>query len=721
MLSARSTTQSLRSSLASTTTVKSVSSNSPSGHPPNPFLVQSVARTPSSLKEAWRNSTAFFVNRYKSNYYALERVHGKVEVKCEGCSDSGAKAEALCRHCAAFICEECVKQHKKLKAFSSHEVDSLEELKQGRARAIAGKEPSTKKCPTHKEPLVIYCFDCNSLICRDCTYKAHRDHNFEFSEIEATGQKKSIQSKLKLLHKISSNLSNRIKDTQTIKQEVEAQGISVANTINTSFNQLQLILEERKQQLLQESAKIVQEKTDRLTVQEKNLSLAHAEVQSITDYTERFVSDCSDNEVMSMHTEIKKRLEQEIQKWSQRSNMEPVEEADLGVEVGCVEALQQFCQDKATIIRLSINPTKCTVEGKGAEIAVVNQMTNLTLVARLANNTVTRRSTCRVTGQLKSLCEGPVVECEVEPSGPGEYRIQYTPTVRGRHELTVSVDGQQVAGSPFPVSVSIHPTQLGKPVRVWRGLKVPIDIASNSIGELIVAELSGDIVKIHEDATRRIRVKRSTSGLSELFGLATDEQDNIYSTSLDSNKIMRYDKNGNNAQAYKVEQVKGPGHWGVAVLEEEVLVCERHNEGTIMVYDRRDFKYLRSIVHKESGPLYRLSIDTHSNIYTTDHIKHMVRVFSKDGVLLRSFGCDNNGVKILKNPRGVCVSGQFVYITNYHGHNVSVFTTAGDYVTSFTGLHGDRAGEFRHPIGITVDINNFIYTTSSVNSTVHCF
>ncbi len=35
--------------------------------------------------------TAFFVNRYKSNYYALERVHGKVEVKCEGCSDSWTK------------------------------------------------------------------------------------------------------------------------------------------------------------------------------------------------------------------------------------------------------------------------------------------------------------------------------------------------------------------------------------------------------------------------------------------------------------------------------------------------------------------------------------------------------------------------------------------------------------------------------------------------------
>ncbi len=445
--------------------------------------------------------TAFFVNRYKSNYYALERVHGKVEVKCEGCSDSGAKVEAFCRQCVAFICKECVNQHKKLKVFNSHEVDSLQDLKQGRAREIAMKEPPTEKCLTHKEPLVIYCFDCNSLICRDCTVKVHRDHNFEFSQISAPETKESIRHKVSVLKEISSSLLKGIEEISDTKQEVEAQGNSVADTINTSFNQLHLILEERKQQLLQESAKTVQEKIDKLTVQEKNLSLAHGEVQSITDYTERFVSDCSDNEVMSMHTEIKKRIEQEIEEQSQSGrNTEPVEEADMEVEVGCVEALQQLCQDKAEITRLAIDPTQCAVRGEGAESALVNEITSLTVLTRLANNKITRRSTCRVTGQLKSLCEGSVVECEVEPSGPGKYCVQYTPTVRGRHELTVSVDGQQVAGSPFPVSVSIHPTQLGKPVRVWRGLRKPTDIASNSTGELVVVELLfAVVVEARED------------------------------------------------------------------------------------------------------------------------------------------------------------------------------------------------------------------------------
>ncbi len=223
-------------------------------------------------------------------------------------------------------------------------------------------------------------------------------------------------------------------------------------------------------------------------------------------------------------------------------------------------------------------------------------------------------------------------------------------------------------------------------------------------------------MNIHEYETIRLLVKRLASGLSISGTLAIDREDNLHCTCLDTNKIMRCDKNGDNVQVYKVEQVKGPGHLGVAVLEDEVLVCERYNESTIMVYDRRDFKYLRRIVHKESGTLFRISTDIHSNIYATDSSNCLIRVFNKNGALLCSFGCHNNGLKILKDPRSICVSSQFVYIINAKSHNVSVFTTAGDYVTSF-GLCGDD--EFS-PCGITVDINNFVFITVFCGR-VYCF
>ena len=82
---------------------------------------------------------------------------------------------------------------------------------------------------------------------------------------------------------------------------------------------------------------------------------------------------------------------------------------------------------------------------------------------------------------LRSLYNNVITECKVGQTGAGQYSIQCTPTVRGRHELTVSMDEQQVAGSPFPVFVSIPPTQLGKPVKVWTNLTGPTGITVNSV------------------------------------------------------------------------------------------------------------------------------------------------------------------------------------------------------------------------------------------------
>ena len=495
--------------------------------------------------------TAFFINRFKSKVSALERVHGKVEVKCEECTDSGDRAEAFCRQCAVFICGECVKQHKRMKSFATHEVVSLEDLKQGRAREIAVKEPPSKKCHIHEEPLIMYCFDCSSLICRDCTVTVHKEHKFEFSKVAAPITKKKLLEDLNPLREVTVNLSSAIEVLQTTKQEVEAQGDSVTNTIHTSFNELQQILEKHKQQLLSEAGSKGQEKMDKLLAQEKNLSLANAEVQSIVDYTERFVGHCSDNEVLSMHAEIRRRIEREIEEHSKSGrNMEPVEEADMGVELRCAEDLQQLCQTKANITRLAVDPAQCTVRGEGVETAEVHKTAEVTLTANILTNNKTTRRSAIVVGQLKSLYDESIIKCDVDQSGPGEYRIQYTPTVRGRHALIVSADGQQVVGSPFPVFVSIHPTQLDKPVKVWSRIPYPIGVTADSEGDIIVTEASRDIIKFDKEGNKHVLVKHSKTMLDTLIAVASDKEDKLYCIDQETNKIMRCDKNGGNVQVH---------------------------------------------------------------------------------------------------------------------------------------------------------------------------
>ena len=70
-------------------------------------------------------------------------------------------------------------------------------------------------------------------------------------------------------------------------------------------------------------------------------------------------------------------------------SLEPIEKADTGVEVVCVEDLQRLCQTKANITRLAVEPAKCTVRGEGRETAEVGKTAEVTLTTKLTNNKTT--------------------------------------------------------------------------------------------------------------------------------------------------------------------------------------------------------------------------------------------------------------------------------------------------------------------------------------------
>ena len=222
-----------------------------------------------------------------------------------------------------------------------------------------------------------------------------------------------------------------------------------------------------------------------------------------------------------------------------------------------------------------------------------------------------------------------------------------------------------------------------------------------------------------------VLVKHSDSKLTYSPSVSTDDEDNIYCSDGTTNKVMKCNKNGGNVQVHAVKQVKGPGHYGVTVIGDEVMLCERNNKGTIMVYDR-ELKYVRRVEHSDMGEFRGVSADNHGSLYVTDNTNNYVRVFRNDGAFLRSFGHDSNGIRKLYDPNYVSVCGHFVYVINdghyvtNRGHYVSVFTTTGDYVTSF-GQHGHEEGEFNFPCGVCTDKDGFVYVADFSNDRVQCF
>ena len=588
--------------------------------------------------------------------------------------------------------------------FPGHKVSTLEELKEGGAEEILIQEPSHEACKVHDQPKNMFCYDCDILICRDCTIKDHRDHNYEFVRVAGPEAKEMLNQQLERLRKSQRSLSCAIKEIQTTIAEVEDQGGSVANTIKCLCAELHAIIDNHQESLLTEAATRVQQKVKHLSGQEKSLSTAYASAQSVIEYTEQCLEHSPNDKVVCMRVEMQSRIDREIQEQKEGENLAPVEKVDMGVEVSCAEDLKQLCLTKAKIMQLAIEHA---VTGGGVKSAEVSKMSEFRVMTALSNGKPAKQPVV-IECHLHSLAKDSTTKCTVDLIQGGEYRVQYTPTVRGRHEVIVTVNGQEVAGSPFPVFVSIHPTQLGKPVQVITVENYPCDVDVTPAGNIIVA--GSDKVAIFDKNGKKLKeLKGSEFGFGNPYCVAIDSTDgSMYITS--KTNIVKLSPD------FKQEQVvntSGSDYRGVKVVGDEVMVCNFYDG--VMVYTK-ELKYVRKIGSHGDGlgqfdGIWGVSSDEHGNLYVSDYRKSCVHVFS-NGEFLHSFGCGKDGEKVLLRPRGVCVAGQYVYVANFGKQCVSVFTTKGEHVTTF-GQKDSDAGDFDCPRGVCVDKDGFVYVSDS--------
>ena len=387
-----------------------------------------------------------------------------------------------------------------------------------------------------------------------------------------------------------------------------------------------------------------------------------------------------------------------------------MEEVDIGVELSCAEELKELCQTKA---RLTQIPIECTVEGEGVKTAEINKLSELSVKVKLSDGKNVKQK-YGVDCHLKTLANGSTVKCKVDLIQGNKYLIQYTPTVRGRHELVLTVNGQEVAGSPFPVFVSIPPTQLDKPVRVIRGLTSPCFLAINSEREIIVAEKRGDVTAFDKEGKKPRKINSSDYNIKDPRGVAVDETDSIYITDRENHKIMKFNKEMKLVKEVSVKQDSESDDeqyselWGVAVVGDEVMVCDNKYK-CVMVYTK-ELVYVRQIGSPGKGPgqfnnIRDVSSDEHGNLYVSVAGNHHIQVLSNGGEYLHSIGSDGNR---LKWPFGVCVSGQNVYVADHRNHNISVYATTGEYVTTL-GQRGSNEGEYSSPRGVSTDKDGYIY------------
>ncbi len=621
----------------------------------------------------------FKLNRLKSMYLKHKKALSK-QVTCEICNVK-ATAEAFCHQCDKFVCKNCIDMHSVMTAlFEGHECVPIEQLQKFQSEQLLPKHPEPKKCSIHKKKLKIFCFDCNKLICRDCTVKDHRDHNIEFNNVAADDKKKQLLEMLKPLKEVKTSLSQSIKDVNKAESEIKTQQNEMTHKIETSFDDLCKILELRKQQLLGKVNRNTEDKIKNLNTQKEKLSIASAEVHSVIDYTEQSVKLCSDDEVMSMHRDIMSKIQTQITESNkQKTDTEISEKADLIVEVDCAEALQQFCEENTWVANNTI-----------AEMLDITEVpktmeTGEELKFTIQNKSGKTSSAKNLKCQFQCIDTAEVYLAKTNAISANKYEITYTPPVCGRYNLTISAYDYPVPGSPFTIVAYLSPMELNCPTKVWNNVTSPFSIAINSHKEIFIAEYYKAIEVFNEEG-HRIRFNNLKSlKINGLRRLAIDHEDNVYYIGESSNNIGKCDRYFNHIQVQEVKQLQESGHYDITVVGEEILVTEWNNKGQITVYDR-DLNFVRRISTTSKTTLRHMCSDSHGNLHVSNDDCTIV-VLDMKGNILSSFNRVQNEITSLKDPWMVHVFGHYVYVADWDLKKTVVFTNNGKYITTF-GCYG---------------------------------
>ena len=662
---------------------------------------------------------AFFINRMQDLFSRLKQAQSKVENQCGVCS-GGSKVTAYCRTCIQFICEDCVKAHQRIKIFLSHKVTSLDSLTEVEAcKLLTEAQSPVQVCGNHDQPMSLYCFDCAVLICRDCTINDHFNHNHKFVKKAALEAKEFLASKLSSLQNLAKSFSESAAKIQSLKLDIEKHGNILDGKIRASFRELQQILVEHEQELLNESSLQINKKLECLESQETSIAQSMSVVLGVIDYTEHCLQHCTDNEVMTLRDEIQVRIDKTVKE--QRRNdtdLEPAEEMNLTVDICSAQDLKLHIQSKAVIKSLLVDPLQCTVVGSGFRFAEVGKLAEFNITTRLSNGKHTKQKST-ISCHLKPPASGSIIECKIAQLNLGEYVVQYLPTVRGPNYLNVKVNGQEIADSPLHVCAYVPPTDLNEPISITTNINVPHGIAVNSAGDIIVTEWNGGVLTFDKSGKKLTQksIKKSDYNFDRLTGVGVDRRDNVYVVDR-TNRIFKFSEKMDFIKSIKHKSTSS-NLSGIAVSCDQVFVSDR-NMNSISVYSH-ELIYIKQIhshniiTSRQSG-IFDLSVDHHGNLYLSHYGNGHVQVVSTEGELLHHFATDG-GDKF--QPRGISVTGEFVYVANETDHKLCVFSLDGEPVASF-GKWGTGKGEFYSPSGVCVR-DSYVYVCDRFNNRVQVF
>ena len=606
-----------------------------------------------------------------------------------------------------------------------------------REGAVGGTKVATPSrnmaeyCFEHaEEELKLYCETCGKLVCLQCVIQGgkHHDHDHALLKVAFEKYKNEILSSLEPMEKQVVLIEKALAELNTRCGEISNQRAAIEDNVHVTFRRLREALTVRETQLIGQLHKMTQAKLKGLAAQRDQIETTLARLNSCLHFMKESLRTGNESDMLMMKANTVQQVK-ELTTPFQQHMLKPNTEADM--IFSALADMTAMCQDYGQVIsQRSLDPSNCQVTGKGVEAATVMETSTVLLQAVNYGGKSYEKPIMSLECELQSEITGTRASCSVERRGQSQYGISYQPTIKGRHQFHIKVEGQHVRGSPFSVAVTLPIEKLGTPILTIGGMEGPWGAAINQRGEVVVSDRKMHCVSVFSPSGVKLRsfgTYGSGHGQFDMpHGVAVDGEGNILVADFSNHRIQKFTVEG---QLFAVVGTKGSGRLqfsspiDIAISNNKVYVGDFCNHRIQVLHS--DLTFSSTFGKEGSGKgqfdyPQGIACDSTGNVYVADKFNNRIQVFTAEGKFLRMFGRRGQGKGGLDTPISIAIHDGLLYVGDGENGRVSVFTLEGQFVTSFES-EGTGPGQFGWPSGLAVDSNGVVYVCNIYNRNVQVF
>ena len=604
------------------------------------------------------NLPTSFLHNSLLSLLAVRQSGDGSQISCGICKKKSAEI-SYCFDCEKLMCADCVNAHELFQtaAFEGHKVTPVKQFQVQDYEALLKRQSFCSQQYHERKVTRFFCLECQTCVCQICINTDHKNHNVDPLEKAADAEKANIMTGVELLKqkkKVYTDLMREVEDTTS---KLEANITKAIGEVSQAANQMIAKIQERERIAITELRNTGATRTEKLDCVNKHAQSSTKQIDQAIEFANNVVQTSSSSDIMQSKKNLKQRFED--------LSTTPVPALPVTSFVKFVSAIAPesvslgFVATSDTDVRLS------TVEGLTHNIQAGLEAEFL-ICPKISKEELTSGTQRKFHVEVfvePAEQEGSLIVSEKED---GNFQVKFIPKAPGKYNITVKINGDKLANSPFTVQVKERQLEIVGELDLKGEIpQFPWGIAVNSNGLIAVADREGHCVLIHDKEGNLVR------------------------------KLGCYGENAG--------QLNCPS--GVTYLnDDEILVADDLNH-RIQQFNVQTGKFVKSFGKYGTGEgefqnPESVCLDGEGRVVVTDYNNNRIQVLTKDGKPVFKFG--DSGSEKPSIPTGCIYHKNMFIVSDFWNHSLKVFDSSGKFLYKI-GKEGEAEGHFRGPWGLCVE------------------